>query len=117
MTRIEHDMELTEWLARRVEETPELELVCAPSLSICCFRYHPDGVDDEKYLDRLNMRLMTEIQADGAVFPSNALVHGRTALRSCIVTYRSEAVHLQRLVDTALEIGLRLHESGVLLSP
>ncbi len=114
--RIEHDVELTTWLARRVDETPELELVCAPSLSICCFRYHPDDVSDEEYLDRLNMRLMTEIQADGEVFPSNAQVHGRTALRSCIVTYRTEAVHLQVLMDKALEIGARLHAGGTLVT-
>ncbi|MFI5052459.1 MAG: pyridoxal phosphate-dependent decarboxylase family protein [Acidimicrobiales bacterium] len=110
--RIEHDVELTRWLAQRVEETPDLELACRPTLSICCFRYRPDGVDDEEYLDRLNMRIMTAIQADGTVFPSNAVVHGRTAIRSCIVTYRTEAAHLQRLLDIAREIGARLHESG-----
>jgi aromatic-L-amino-acid/L-tryptophan decarboxylase len=115
--RIEHDVELTDWLARRIEETPELELACAPSLSICCFRYRPEGVVDEDYLDRLNMRLMTAIQADGEVFPSNAQVHGRTALRSCIVTYRTEATHLKVLMDKALQIGERLHASGELLTP
>ena len=70
--RIEHDVALTAWLAERVEETPELELACPPSLSICCFRYRPAGVTDEEYLDRLNMRVMTELQTDGTVFPSNA---------------------------------------------
>ena len=34
---------------------------------------------------------MTELQLDGRVFPSNALVHGRAAIRSCIVSYRTEA--------------------------
>jgi aromatic-L-amino-acid decarboxylase len=110
--RIEHDVDLTNWLARRIEENPEFELACAPSLSICCFRYRPEGVTDEEYLDRLNMRLMTEIQVDGTVFPSNASVHGRTTLRTCIVTYRTEARHLERLLDLAHEIGERLHESG-----
>jgi len=111
--RIEHDVELTNWLARRIEATPEFELACAPSLSICCFRYRPEGVTDEAYLDRLNMRLMTEIQVDGTVFPSNAVVHGRTTLRTCIVTYRTEAVHLERLIELAAEIGDRLHREGV----
>ena len=52
--RIEHDVALTSWLAERVEELPDLELACPPSLSICCFRYRPAGVDDDDYLDRLN---------------------------------------------------------------
>lgn len=111
--RIEHDVALTTWLAELVEEAPELELVCPPSLSICCFRYHPTGVDDDAYLDRLNFRVMTELQIDGRVFPSNAEVHGRSAIRSCIVSYRTEARHLQQLVDLTLEIGERIHKGGV----
>jgi aromatic-L-amino-acid/L-tryptophan decarboxylase len=112
--RIEHDVELTNWLARRVEETPGLELACRPSLSICCFRYVPEGVSDQEYLDRLNMRIMTAVQADGEVFPSNAEVHGRTAIRSCIVTYRTEAHHLETLLARTLDFGARIHASGEL---
>jgi glutamate/tyrosine decarboxylase-like PLP-dependent enzyme len=112
--RIEHDVELTQWLAARVEETPELELVGRPSLSICCFRYRPDGVADEPYLNRLNTHVMTELQIDGSVFPSNASVHGRTAIRTCIVSYRTEAGHLEQLLASTLEIGARAHGSGLL---
>jgi len=111
--RIEHDVALTRWLADRVEALPDLELACAPSLSICCFRYVPSGVDDEAYVDRLNTRVMTELQLDGRVFPSNAVVHGRTAIRSCIVGYRTEAEHLQRLLDLTREIGARVHDTGL----
>jgi glutamate/tyrosine decarboxylase-like PLP-dependent enzyme len=110
--RIEHDVALTSWMAERIGETPELELVCPPSLSICCFRYLPAGVDDEGYVDRLTTRVMTELQVDGTLFPSNALVHGRAAIRSCIVTYRTEATHLQRLLDLTRELGARVHASG-----
>jgi aromatic-L-amino-acid decarboxylase len=111
--RIEHDVALTRWLAERVEELPDLQLACPPSLSICCFRYVPLGVEDVEYLDRLNTRVMTELQLDGRVFPSNALVHGRTAIRSCIVSFRTEAEHLQRLLDLTREIGARVHEAGL----
>jgi glutamate/tyrosine decarboxylase-like PLP-dependent enzyme len=111
--RIQHDVALTNWLAERVETTPELELVCPPSLSICCFRYRPDGVDDDEYLDRLNTRVMTELQLDGRVFPSNADVGGRAAIRTCLVSFRTEAPHLQLLLDLTREIGARMHASGV----
>lgn len=110
--RIEHDVALTGWLAARIEETPELELVCPASLSICCFRYRPDGVTDEAYVDRLNTRLMTGLQLDGRVFPSNASVHGRAAIRTCIVNYRTEAAHLEQLLKLTLEIGASLHTGG-----
>ena len=110
--RIEHDVALTSWLAGLVEEAPDLELACPPSLSICCFRYHPPGVHDDAYLDRLNHRVMTELQIDGRVFPSQAEVHGRVALRTCIVSYRTEARHLEQLLEVTREVGERLHASG-----
>jgi len=113
--RIEHDIALTSWLAELVEEAPDLELACPPSLSICCFRFRPRGVDDEAYLDRLNQRVVTELQLDGRVLPSQAAVHGRIAIRTCIVSYRTEARHLQQLVDLTREVGERVHAEGIVV--
>jgi len=106
--RIAHDVALTRYLASRVEESPEFELA-ATGLSICCFRYRPAGADDDEYLDRLNERLLTELQLDGRVLPSNAIVDGRYCLRTCIVNFRTEAEDLDRLLDLAGELGATLH--------
>jgi glutamate/tyrosine decarboxylase-like PLP-dependent enzyme len=111
--RIEHDVELARWLHRRVIERPEFEpMAPAPPLSIACFRYVPpdlaDGPEREAYLDRLNERLMTEIQLDGRVFPSNAVLDGRFVLRACIVNFRTEAPEIERLLDVAADLGARL---------
>ena len=57
---------------------------------------------------------MTELQVDGTVFPSTAAVHGRAAISTCIVNYRTEGVHLERLIELTLEMGRRLHGSGAL---
>lgn len=53
-----------------------------------------------------------EAVVDGRVFPSNADVHGRAAIRACLVSYRTEAAHLQVLLDLTLEIGARVHAEG-----
>jgi aromatic-L-amino-acid decarboxylase len=105
--RISHDVALTRYLADRIDEHPEFELVTA-RLSICCFRYRPEGVDDEEALNRLNERLMTELQLDGRVYPSNAIVHGKFCLRTCIVNFRTEADHLDRVLEVAAELGREL---------
>lgn len=106
--RISHDVALTRYLAGRVEEHPDFELL-ASGLSICCFRYRPEGLDDDAYLDRLNERLMTALQLDGRVFPSNAIVRGRFCLRTCIVNFRTEAEDLDRVLEVAAELGEGLH--------
>ena len=111
--RISHDAALARYMGERVAERPELELMAPVGLSICCFRYVPpdlpEGTGREDYLDRLNERIMTEIQLDGRVFCSNAVIHERFALRACIVNFRTEAADCDRLLDVAAELGARLH--------
>lgn len=51
---------------------------------------------------------MTELQLDGRVFPSNAVLNGRFVLRSCIVNFRTEAEQMDLLLDVAAELGDRL---------
>jgi glutamate/tyrosine decarboxylase-like PLP-dependent enzyme len=117
--RIEHDVELARYLHRRVIERPEFEpMAPEPPLSIACFRYVPEdlrpggamfrGTDRDAYLDRLNERLMSEIQLDGRVFPSNAVLDGRFVLRACIVNFRTEAAEIDGLLDVAAELGARI---------
>lgn len=120
--RIEHDIELARYLHRRVLERSEFEpMAPAPPLSIACFRYAPPDLPEdspgsnpsqpaerEAYLDRLNERLMTEIQLDGRVFPSNAVLDGRFVLRACIVNFRTEAAEMDLLLDVAADLGARL---------
>ena len=78
------------------------------SLSVCCFRYAPPEVEDPAELDRLNEALMTAIQGDGRVYCSNAVLDGRFALRVCITNFRTEAEHMDLLLDVARELGRAL---------
>lgn len=108
--RIAQDVRLARYTAECVAERPEFELSAPVVLSICCFRYVPPDLppspEREAYLDRLNERLMTEIQLDGRVFCSNAVLNGRFVLRACIVNFRTEAADCDRLLDVAAEHGM-----------
>jgi aromatic-L-amino-acid decarboxylase len=111
--RIAHDVVLAGYLADRVEAHDAFELVTPARLSICCFRFVPPdlatGTDEaESYLDRLNERIMTDIQADGRVYISNAVLGGRFVLRACVVNFRTEAADMDAVVEVAEEIGSRL---------
>ncbi len=110
--RISHDARLARYLGDLVRSRPDFELACPVGLSITCFRYVPpdlpQGPDREPYLDRLNERVMTEIQLDGRVFYSNAVLDGRFVLRSCLVNFRTEARDMDAVVDVTAEIGAKL---------
>ncbi len=107
--RIAHDVELTRYLQRLVESEPELEVVSPQRLSIVTFRYVPADLagdpEAEPHLNELNEQIMFEIEFGGRVYPSNALVDGRFAIRSCIVNFRTEAEEMEALVDETLRIG------------
>jgi aromatic-L-amino-acid decarboxylase len=110
--RIAHDVELARYLHRRASERPDFEPMAPVTLSIACFRYVPpdlsDGPGRDEYLDALNERLMTEIQMDGRVYPSNAVLRDRFVLRACIVNFRTEAKEMDLLLDVAAELGAKL---------
>ncbi|MGH2785231.1 MAG: pyridoxal phosphate-dependent decarboxylase family protein [Actinomycetota bacterium] len=107
--RIAHDCELARYMGSLVEDHPELELATPVSLSICCFRYlPPGGPRDDGHLDRLNERIMTEVQVDGRAYLSNAVLQKRFVLRACIVNFRTEASDVEALLATVIEIGRRL---------
>lgn len=110
--RIAHDAALARYLAELVNEHDELELMAPVELSICCFRYVPADLRDadaDEYLDVLNERLMAAVQDDGRVYFSNAVLHdGRFVLRCCIVNFRTEAEHVERVVAVATELGAEL---------
>jgi glutamate/tyrosine decarboxylase-like PLP-dependent enzyme len=95
-----------------VQERPDFELACPVGLSICCFRYVPAdlpaGPETEAYLNLLNERLMTDVQQDGRVFISNAVLGDRYVLRACIVNFRTEAEDLDAVLEVTAEIGARL---------
>ena len=117
--RIQHDADLARYLDSRVRERPEFESMAPVPLSIACFRYvplefgpgpHPASV--EQYLDELNERLLIAMQLDGRTFCSNAVLGKRFVLRACIVNFRTEAEHVDLLLDVAAELGAKLHEGS-----
>lgn len=111
--RISHDAALARYLGERVRERDDFELAAPVGLSITCFSYVPPGLDlraegAEAYLSELNQRLMTEIQLDGRVFCSNAILGDRFVLRTCIVNFRTEAEEMDLVLDVAAELGGKL---------
>ncbi|MFZ0014838.1 MAG: pyridoxal-dependent decarboxylase [Acidimicrobiia bacterium] len=111
--RIAHDVELTRYLEHLVGQEPELELISPQRLSIATFRYRPPELASERaddpYLNRLNERIMFDLEFEGNVYPSNAVVDGRFAIRSCIVNFRTEAEQMETLVADTVRFGRLRH--------
>jgi glutamate/tyrosine decarboxylase-like PLP-dependent enzyme len=106
---ISDDIQLSKELYRRVSAEPELEAV-TQSLSICTFRYVPEGVkpgspDSDTYLNRLNENLLARIERSGEAFLSNAVVRGAFVLRSCIVNFRTTRHDVEAIPGIVTRLG------------
>ena len=67
-------------------------------LSIFCFRARrPRGFAGD--LDALNERVMLAVQHGGSSYLSNARVHGKFALRGCVLNYRTTKRDMEILLD------------------
>jgi aromatic-L-amino-acid decarboxylase len=98
---VERNDDLAAYLARRLRETPELELTPdPPELSVVCFRHVPAAVagDDER-LDRYQLALQRAIEVDGAAWVSVTTLGGRRWLRAGVVNYLSSEADVDALLD------------------
>jgi glutamate/tyrosine decarboxylase-like PLP-dependent enzyme len=90
---ISEDIALAAYLGERLEAASDFELLAAPVLSICCFRYVPEGTraspDSDRKLDELNTNIMNAVQRGGRAYLSSATIAGKFALRVCITNFRT----------------------------
>lgn len=106
------DIRIAHALFERIAAYAELEAI-THSLSITTFRFVPAGLDrnDKKvgsYLDTLNLELLTSLQNSGEAYLSNAVIHGKFALRACIVNFRTSLADVEALLPIVVRIGREL---------
>ena len=105
---VERHLDLAQHLARLVDEAPDLERLAEVPLNIVCFRFHPEGMDDEKELDDLNGRIAEAVLEDGRVFFGSTVYDGKVAFRPAPVNWRNREEHIELIVDVTRELGAKL---------
>ncbi|MGB6194495.1 MAG: aminotransferase class V-fold PLP-dependent enzyme, partial [Terracidiphilus sp.] len=106
---ISDDIKLSQALFARVQQYRELEAL-TQSLSITTFRYVPLDLATttaaaHAYLDQLNREVLTRLQSGGEAYLSNAIVHGRYALRACIVNFYTTVDDIEALPPIVIRLG------------
>jgi glutamate/tyrosine decarboxylase-like PLP-dependent enzyme len=89
---IANHLALARHLAVCVEAADDFELVSAPVLSICCFRFVPPDFDTgaeqaEDYLNTLNHAVEMALAEDGRALVSGTELNGTRVLRACIASH------------------------------
>ena len=84
--------------------------VYTDELSIATFRYAPDNApaneqEKEEWLTRLNTALLNNLQKNGELFVSNAMLNEKYLLRSCIVNFRTSLEDITAIPKIIVRYG------------
>jgi glutamate/tyrosine decarboxylase-like PLP-dependent enzyme/Tfp pilus assembly protein PilF len=90
---------LARYLEWRIAATPELELLAPVELNVVCFRYRSEDAQ------RINPRIVIELQESGVAAPSTTILEGRLAIRAAIVNHRTSEREIDRMVEKTVEFG------------
>jgi glutamate/tyrosine decarboxylase-like PLP-dependent enzyme len=107
---IERQIELTEYLAGRIDDLADFERVSPVETAVCCFRFLPanaieaDGVEQ----DRLQQQLQQTIERGGEAWITTTVLNGRRALRVNINSFLTERRHLDDLIDLLVRTSKEL---------
>jgi aromatic-L-amino-acid/L-tryptophan decarboxylase len=105
---IESNIEVMRYLADRIDQSQDFVRLAPVPLSVVCFQYRTPDISvhgNQKYLDRLNDRLLEALEKDGRVFLSGTKIHGKRALRACSVNHRLRREDVDFLLDVIREVG------------
>ncbi|MBL8216497.1 MAG: aminotransferase class I/II-fold pyridoxal phosphate-dependent enzyme [Bryobacterales bacterium] len=86
-----------QYFADLVTEAPDFELLAPVGLSIFNFRYAPPHYAGD--LDPLNEQILLALQRGGSSYLSNTRIHGKFALRGCVLNYRTTEADMRRLLE------------------
>ena len=98
---IEQHVELTKYLASRLDELNDFQRLGEVETAVCCFRFLPQTASDLNGpdQDRLQQRLQQQIERGGEAWLTTTVVHGRRALRVNINSFLTERRHIDDLVE------------------
>ena len=90
---------LAKYLENRIRAEPALELLAPAQLNIVCFRYRTADSD------RINARIVAELQEHGIAAPSTTVIDGKLAIRAALFNHRTLESDIDALVCGVLRLG------------
>lgn len=101
---IQEGVDQARYLASRIREHPDLELMAPVPLCIVCFRYAVPGLSAGEE-DALNREILMRLQEQGVAVPSSTVIDGRFVLRVANTNHRTRREDFDRLVEETVRLG------------
>lgn len=93
--RIRQHLDWTTEFVSWINNEPEFEIMAPAPFSTICLRAHPENLDDQTELNRLNEALLNSINNQRKIYLSHTKLDGNYVLRLGIGNLRTEPRHLE----------------------
>jgi glutamate/tyrosine decarboxylase-like PLP-dependent enzyme len=93
---------LAQYMAQRIQATPELELMAPVALNIVCYRYQSGKANE------VNGEIVVLLHESGVAVPSASSIDGHTVIRAALVNHRTVAADVDALLQATLAFGKTL---------
>jgi len=108
---LDEKLDLARQAADELRAIPGIEILAEPELSLLAFRHVPPGEGDGAALNRRNKKLLERINQEKRVFLTGTLLHGRFALRICVLSFRTHQDRIAMAIEdvkkaVALQSGI-----------
>jgi aromatic-L-amino-acid decarboxylase len=90
---VEHQIELTKYLAQRIDALKNFKRVGEVETAVCCFRLNGSETD------RLQQRLQQIIERSGEAWLTTTVLHGQRAMRVNVNSFLTEKHHIDDLIS------------------
>ena len=98
---IERQIDLTRYLAARLDQLEDFQRVGEVETAVCCFRYIPARYPNlsDSDIDKLQQRLQQSIERGGEAWLTTTVLRGRRTLRVNINSVLTEQRHVNDLLE------------------
>lgn len=86
---------LAEELEDNIRQAKDFEILAPRTMNLLCFRYHPEGMEDENELNRVNEKLLATVNRSGKAYLTHTKLNGRFTIRMVIAQTNVERRHVQ----------------------
>jgi glutamate/tyrosine decarboxylase-like PLP-dependent enzyme len=109
---VERQIELTGYMAARLDELEDFERVGEVETALCCVRFLPKGAREKSVAeqDELQRALQQRVERSGGAWFATTLLHGRRALRINVNSFLTEMRHVDYLVELLEREGAKLSD-------
>jgi aromatic-L-amino-acid/L-tryptophan decarboxylase len=70
-----------QWVKEQVESTQGMELMAPVPLNLVCFRFHPDGMNDDASLNAYNEARIQKLNASGKILLTQTKLNNKFVIR------------------------------------